>query len=63
MNFDDLVARTPLCTIDKTRLIRDFTKDIRLKKRNLGPERQETMMSWWMRPGLPGPSYLPAGLT
>jgi flavin-dependent dehydrogenase len=38
MNFDDLVARTPLCTIDKTRLIRDFTQDIRLKKRNLGQE-------------------------
>ena len=38
MNFDDLVATTPLCTLDKPRLIRDFTKDIEVKKRNLSPE-------------------------
>jgi flavin-dependent dehydrogenase len=38
MNFDTLVATTPLCTIDKSRLIQDFTKDIRLKRQNLGPE-------------------------
>jgi len=38
MNFDNLQATTPLCTLDKPRLIRDFTKDIPVKKRNLGPD-------------------------
>jgi len=38
MNFDGLVATTPLWTIDKPRLIRDFTKDLELKRENLGPE-------------------------
>ncbi len=38
MNFDDLVATTPLCTLDKPRLIRDFTRDARLNKQNLGPD-------------------------
>ncbi len=36
MNFDGLVATTPLCTLDKPRLIRDLTKDIRVKRQ--GPE-------------------------
>jgi len=38
VNFDGLVATTPLCTIDKPRLIRDFTRDLRLKRQNLSPE-------------------------
>jgi flavin-dependent dehydrogenase len=38
MNFDNLVAKTPLCTLDKPRLIRDFTKGTRLKRQNLGWE-------------------------
>ncbi len=29
MNFDDLVAKTPLCTLNKPRLIRDFTQGYR----------------------------------
>jgi len=38
MNFDSLVAKTPLLTIDKPRLIRDFTRGITLKRQNLGME-------------------------
>ncbi len=38
MNFDGLVATTPLWTIDKPRLIRDFMKGLELKRQNLGPE-------------------------
>jgi flavin-dependent dehydrogenase len=38
MNFDGLVATTPLWTIDKPGLIRDFTRDLDLKRQNLGPE-------------------------
>jgi flavin-dependent dehydrogenase len=38
MNFDGLVAKTPLCTLDKPRLIRDFTQGTRLKRQNLGFE-------------------------
>jgi flavin-dependent dehydrogenase len=36
MNFDGLVAGTPLITVDKPRLIRDLTKNISLKRQNLG---------------------------
>ena len=38
MNFDGLVATTPLCTIDKPRLIRDITRGFEVKRKNLGPE-------------------------
>jgi flavin-dependent dehydrogenase len=38
MNFDGLVATTPLCTLDKPGLIRDFTKGIQLNRQNLEPE-------------------------
>jgi flavin-dependent dehydrogenase len=38
MNFDGLIAKTPLLTIDKPRLIRDFTRGINPKRQNLGPE-------------------------
>ncbi len=38
MNFDSLVAKTPLLTVDKPRLIRDFTRGITLKRQNLGME-------------------------
>jgi len=41
MNFDGLVARTPLCTVDKPRLLQDFTRAARLKRQNLGPEKAE----------------------
>ncbi len=41
MNFDGLVAQTPLCTLDKPRLIRDLTRDTGVIKRNLGPEEAE----------------------
>jgi flavin-dependent dehydrogenase len=41
MNFDGLVAKTPLCTIDKPRLIRDLTQGTRLKRQNLGQEETE----------------------
>jgi len=41
MNFDGLVAKTPLCTIDKPRLIRDLSMDIGLKRQNLGLEEAE----------------------
>jgi flavin-dependent dehydrogenase len=37
MNFDGLVARTPLCTINKPRLIRDLTSGTGLQKRMLSP--------------------------
>ena len=36
MNFDSLVANTPLCTIDKPRLLRDLTRGSGLKRQNLG---------------------------
>lgn len=35
MNFDGLVAKTPLCTIHKPRLLRDLTSGTRLKRQNL----------------------------
>ena len=35
MNFDGLVAKTPLCTIHKPRLLRDLTSGTRLKQQNL----------------------------
>ncbi len=38
MHFDGLVAQTPLCTIDKPRLLRDLTRDTELKRRDLGKE-------------------------
>ena len=38
MNFDGLVARTPLCTLDKARLIHDLTGSAGLQRRHLGPE-------------------------
>jgi len=41
MHFDGLVARTPLCTIDKPRLIRDLTRDTGVKRRDLGPDEAE----------------------
>jgi flavin-dependent dehydrogenase len=41
MNFDGLVARTPLCTLNKPRLLRDLTKNLRLKRQNLNPETTE----------------------
>jgi len=36
MNFDGLVAGTPLITLNKPRLIHDLTKNITLKQQNLG---------------------------
>jgi hypothetical protein len=41
VNFDGLVASTPLCTFDKPRLIRDVTQRIRLITQDLGPGRAE----------------------
>jgi len=41
MNFDGLVAKTPLCTIDKPRLIRDLLRGTRLQRRALAPEDAE----------------------
>ncbi len=38
MNFDGLVAHTPLLTIDKPGLIRDLTRDVTVAPRALGPE-------------------------
>lgn len=38
MHFDNLVAHTPLRTIDKPGLIRDLTRDLTVQRRNLGPE-------------------------
>jgi flavin-dependent dehydrogenase len=35
MNFDGLKAKTPLCTINKPRLLRDFAKGLSLHKRPL----------------------------
>jgi flavin-dependent dehydrogenase len=36
MNFDGLRAKTPLCTIDKTRLLRDLIKGSRFERQNIG---------------------------
>jgi flavin-dependent dehydrogenase len=41
MNFDGLVATTPLWTIDKPGLIRDFTRDLALTPKNLDTEEAE----------------------
>ena len=38
MHFDGLVAKTPLVTLDKPRLIQDLTCGIGIKKNNLGAE-------------------------
>ena len=37
MNFDGLVAKTPLCTINKPRLLRDLCAGIRLSRQQPGP--------------------------
>src|SRR5512136_1018290 len=36
MNFNGLAAKTPLCTLNKPRLIKDLTNSSRLKQENLG---------------------------
>ncbi len=41
MIFEGLVANTPLCTLDKPRLLLAMTGDIGLKPRNLQPEEAE----------------------
>ena len=41
MQFDGLVAQTPLCTIDKPRLLKDLHRDAGVKRRNLGPDEAE----------------------
>jgi flavin-dependent dehydrogenase len=41
MHFDSLVAKTPLLTVDKPRLIGDLTLGITLKRQNLGMEEAE----------------------
>lgn len=41
MNFDGLVATTPLCTLDKPRLLRDLAVGIRVKRQDLKPEEVE----------------------
>jgi flavin-dependent dehydrogenase len=41
MNFDGLVAETPLSTLDKPRLLRDLIRGARLKRQNLGKEKAE----------------------
>jgi flavin-dependent dehydrogenase len=38
MSFNGLVAQTPLCTLNKPRLIRDLTRGTRLKRQNLVQE-------------------------
>jgi len=38
MNFDGLVAKTPLCTINKPRLVKDLTRGIPLKPQDLKAE-------------------------
>jgi len=38
MNFNGLAAKTPLCTVNKPRLIKDLTSGVRLKRQNLGVE-------------------------
>jgi flavin-dependent dehydrogenase len=42
MNFDGLVAKTPLCTINKPRLLRDLCAGIRLKRQKPEPEEADT---------------------
>ena len=41
MRFDGLVARTPLCTVDKPRLIRELLKGTSWRREDLGSERSE----------------------
>jgi flavin-dependent dehydrogenase len=41
MHVDGLVARTPLCTVDKPRLLRDLTGAAGVKRQNLEPEKAE----------------------
>ncbi len=38
MNFDGLLAETPLCTLDKPRLLRDLISRARLRRQNLEQE-------------------------
>jgi flavin-dependent dehydrogenase len=38
MNFDGLTAETPLCTLDKPRLLRDLTGGASLRRKNLEPD-------------------------
>ena len=38
MHFDALVAGTPLCTINKPRMLQDFRKNGALKRQNAGPD-------------------------
>jgi flavin-dependent dehydrogenase len=41
MEFDGLVARTPLCTMDKPRLIRDLLEGTSWRRENLSPGKAE----------------------
>jgi hypothetical protein len=41
MNFDGLVARTPLCTINKPRLLRDLSNSLNVHKQPLGIQEAE----------------------
>lgn len=38
MRFDDLVATTPLVTVDKPRLVRDLAAGVAVSRRELGPD-------------------------
>jgi len=40
--FDGLEAKTPLCTINKPRLLHDLQAEIRLKRHKMGPEEADT---------------------
>jgi len=42
MNFDGLAAKTPLCTVNKPKLLHDLNTGIKLKRQKIGPEEADT---------------------
>ncbi|MCK9593263.1 MAG: hypothetical protein M0Q91_14760 [Methanoregula sp.] len=61
MNFDGLMAKTPLCTLNKPRLIKDLARGTGLKQQNLEPEGADSYNIVVDAPASPGLSCPPAG--
>ena len=63
MNFDGLVAKTPLCTINKPLLLRILYSDSPCTGNHWESAKPNPMMLSWMQPGYSGQFCLPADPT
>ena len=59
MNFDGLVAKTPLCTINKPLLLRDLGSGLPCTGNHWISVKPKPMMLSWMQPGYSGQFCLP----